>query len=338
MPYKNLLSIRKRKFTNKTILIIGAGWMGKQYCQALAQMGIRDVCILSRSEKSAKACCEEYSFQSYYGGYETCLESLGIFDLVIITMPVNELLSAALKAIECGNKNILIEKPGSLYSSVLFELAKHLNDRNLRIRIAYNRLVYPNLWRLKELAQDDGGITSCRYTFTELVHTINFNNNQNEVYERWGVANSLHVISMAHSLIGFPKEIQTCQLGKLDWHSSGDRFIGMGISQDEIPFSYHADWGSAGRWGIEIMTPQNAYRLMPLEELYTCKKGTFDWEIIETTSAFPTVKQGVAEEIAVMLDISIEENIALVDLQKGAQLTALAEKIFGYDSKGRCSF
>ncbi|MFC1869493.1 hypothetical protein ACFL0H_15365 [Thermodesulfobacteriota bacterium] len=85
--------------------------------------------------------------------------------------------------------------------------------------------------------------------------------------EIWGIANSLHIISMAHDLIGLPKKMQSYQFGKLDWHPSSDRFVGAGVSKENIPFSYHVDWSLAGRWGIEIMTPQNAYRLIPLEQL-----------------------------------------------------------------------
>lgn len=332
MPYKTLLSIKDRDFSDKKILIIGAGWMSEQYCIALTQMGIRSVCVVSRSEKSARSCCEKFGFQPYHGGYEKCLPELGTFDLVIVATPVHELKRAAMRTVECSNKNILVEKPASLYSNELFEWAKQSDDRNARIRIAYNRLAYPNLWKLKELVQSEGGITSCRYTFTELVHTINFDNNRTDVYERWGIANSLHVISMAHDLIGLPKEMQTYQFGKLDWHPSGDRFVGSGVTEEDIPFSYHADWSSAGRWGIEIMTPQNAYRLIPLEQLYRCKKGTFNWETVEATSAFPEVKQGIAEEIAIMLDRDLEDSIPLVALQNAANLAALAENILGYVS------
>lgn len=333
MPYKKLLSIKDKDFSNKKVLIIGAGWMAEQYCIALTQMGIRNVCVVSRSEKSAKTCCEKFEFQPFHGGYEKCLPELDTFDLVIVATPVHELKPGAMRAIECGNKNILVEKPASLYSSELFEWAKQSNDRNVRIRIAYNRLVYPNLWKLKELVQSEGGITSCRYTFTELVHTINFDNNRTDVYERWGIANSLHVISMAHDLIGQPKEIQTYQYGKLDWHPSGDRFVGAGVTQKDIPFSYHADWSSAGRWGIKIMTPENAYRLIPLEQLYRCKKGTFNWELVETTSAFQDLKQGIAEEVAIMLAPELEVTIPLVSTEKAAEYTKLAEEILRYSLK-----
>lgn len=330
MPYKTLLSIKDRDFSDKTVLIIGAGWMAEQYCQALAQMGIRKVCVASRSKKSARTCCAKFGFRPFHGGYEKCLPDLGTFDLVIVATPVHELKPAAIHAIECGNKNILVEKPASLYSSELFEWAKDSDDRNVRIRIAYNRLVYPNLWKLKELVQSEGGITSCRYTFTELVHTINFDKDRSDVYERWGVANSLHVISMAHDLIGLPKEMQTYQFGKLKWHPSGDRFVGAGVTQENIPFSYHADWSSAGRWGIEIVTPQNAYRLIPLEQLYRCKKGTFSWEPVETAAAFSGVKQGVSEEIAIMIHSEVERIIPMVTLAKAAEYTKICEQIFGY--------
>lgn len=333
MPYKTLLAIKDRDFSDKTVLIIGAGWMAEQYCITLTQMGIRNVSIVSRSEKSARNCCEKFGFQPFHGGYEKCLPELGTFDLAIVATSVHKLKPAAMRAVECGNKNILVEKPASLYSSELFEWAKQSDDGNVRIRIAYNRLVYPNLWKLKALVQSEGGITSCRYTFTELVHTINFNNNQTDVYERWGIANSLHVISMTHYLIGLPEEMQTYRFGKLDWHPSGDRFVGAGVTNENIPFSYHADWSSAGRWGIEIMTLENAYRLIPLEQLYRCKKGTFNWELVETTSAFPDVKQGIAEEVGIMLDLEFEKTVPLVTIKKAAKYNELAEEILGYDNQ-----
>ncbi|MBN2282908.1 MAG: Gfo/Idh/MocA family oxidoreductase [Deltaproteobacteria bacterium] len=330
MPYNTLLSIPERDFSDKKVLIIGAGWMAMQYCIALTQMGVRNVSVVSRSEKSAKVCFDKFGFHSYHGGYEQCLPNLDTFDLVVVATSVHELKPASMCAIECRNKNILVEKPASLYSSELFEWARQSDDSYARIRIAYNRLTYPNLWKLKQCVHAEGGITSCRYTFTELVHAINFNKDQPDVYERWGIANSLHVISMAHDLIGMPEEIRTYQYGKCNWHPSGDRFVGAGVTRGNIPFSYHADWSSAGRWGIEIMTPENAYRLIPLEQLYRCKKGSFNWELVETTSAYPYAKQGIAEEVAIMLALELEKAVPLVDIKKAAEYTKLAEVILGY--------
>lgn len=330
MSYQRIIRINELDYSKKRVIIIGAGWMAEQYCKALQTMGIRSVTVVSRKEDSARQCCEKYGYQPRYGGYKDVLPTLNGADLIIIATPVHELRPAADYAVGLGYKNILVEKPASLYSRELFDWAEKTDDRIARIRIAYNRLVYPNFLMLKELVQSEGGITSCRYTFTELVHTINFNNNQPDVYQRWGIANSLHVISMAHDLIGIPKELNAIQSGHLDWHSAGDRFVGSGITELGIPFSYHADWDSAGRWGIEIMTRQNAYRLIPLEQLYRCKKGSFNFELIEATSAFPDLKQGIAEEVAVMLTQELESKISLVTLIEAAKYTEISENIFGY--------
>ena len=218
MSYQTLLSLKDKTFSDKKVLVIGAGWMAQQYCNALAQMGIRNVCVVSRSEKSAKKCCKKFMFQPYYGGYKQCLPNLDTFDLVIVATPVHELVSAASTAIECGNLNVLVEKPGSLYVNDLEQLGQETKKSGGRVRIAYNRLKYPSYWKLKELIQQDGGITSCRYTFTELIRSIDFNKEKQDAYERWGIANSLHVIGMAHSLIGMPKELSDYRQGSLSWH------------------------------------------------------------------------------------------------------------------------
>lgn len=262
-----------------------------------------------------------------------CCAELGEHDLVIVATPIHELIPASKCAIANGNKNILIEKPGSLYSAELLNWADELKCQDVRVRITYNRLTYPNFIKLKDLIQSEGGITSCRYTFTELIHTINFSNNRSGAYERWGRSNSLHVISMAHDLIGMPNESNAVQYGHMDWHSAGDRFVGAGVTEFDIPFSYHADWGSAGRWGIEVMTKENAYRLMPLEQIYQCKKGTFDWEKINFEVPYADAKQGVAEENAIMLYPEMGNDIPLVTLDKAASFTRLAEKIFNYPDK-----
>lgn len=109
--------------------------------------------------------------------------------------------------------------------------------------------------------------------------------------------------------------------------------VGVGIITENIPFSYHADWRSAGRWGIEIMTThQNAYRLIPMEQLYRRRKGSFSWELVETAVAFPGVKQGISEEIAIMLDVELEKKIQMQSIEKAAEYIALTEEIMGYAS------
>ena len=327
-----LAGLAQRRFPDKSVLILGAGWMATEYCRALEALGVEQVTVVARSAASATKCCEPFGFKPVAGGYEQDLGDLGTFDLIIVALPVLQLLPAARAALRQGCRTVLVEKPGSLYSAELSQWADEIADAPLRVRIAYNRLVYPHLWQLKERVAAEGGITSARYTFTELVRTINFDKNPAEVTARWGVANSAHVISMAHDLIGMPAELSALHDGSLDWHPSGAQFVGAGRTEQGIPFSYHADWASAGRWGIEVMTREHAYRLMPLEELWQSARGTFDWQRVPATAAFPGIKLGVAEQVALMLDAELENLIPLTTVRRAAALTSVVERVCNYQA------
>lgn len=331
MSYEYLANINSLKFGKKSVLIVGAGWMASQYAMALSHMNIKDVSIISKTKEKAIKICNEFGFQHLEEEIEKIIPNLKKVDLVILATPIHLLLPLAELFLKFGQTNILIEKPASLYPKDLLAFSKKITTQ--KVRVGYNRLLYPNFHLLKNLIEKEGGISSCHFTFTEWLNAINFKNNLPDAYVRFGISNSLHLISMAVELIGFPKEISAYQSGKLDWHPSGSIFVGSGITEKDIPFSYHADWESSGRWGIEVMTKENAYRLIPLEELYVCKKNTTDWQKVPFKTAFPAVKQGITEEIALMLNGDMEQKINLISIEKAAKLNKLAEKIFGYDSK-----
>jgi len=328
MSYRYLVNLKEKNFKNKSILIIGAGTITREYLTALLKMGIKNITVVSNTKERITKLSKEFNFISVIGGYDKNLPYLKKMDLVIIATPIHLLLPAAKMAINNNQQNILIEKPASLYAQKLISFSKKIKRE--KIRVAYNRLLYPNLHLLKQLVKDDGGITSCTFTFTEWIHTINFKKDLPDAYKFWGIANTLHVISMVTELIGFPKKISSFQRGSLDWHPSGSIFVGSGISNQNIPFSYHGDWTSSGRWGIEVMTRKNAYRLIPLEDLFVCKKGSVKWEKVHFQRSFPEAKPGLAEEIALMLSTDKSDPLDLPSLKNAAQLNKFAEKIFGY--------
>jgi predicted dehydrogenase len=328
--YTILSSIHSLDFKNKTILIIGAGWMARQYAIALKEMNVSDVTIFSRNKEKSISLCNEFGFKPLFGDPQEILSQISEKDLTIVSTSISSLIKMTKYAISSGQKNILVEKPGSLYYKELLELEKISN--NSRIRIAYNRLTYTNLQKLKSLVLQEGGITSCNFNFTERIQFIDFKKENSDVYSRWGISNSLHIISMVFDLIGFPQESLFYQSGQLEWHPTGSIFVGSGLTEKNIPFSYHADWGSSGRWGIEIMTRENAYRLISLEELFVCHKNSFEWERVNFDVSYIDAKQGVCEEIAIMLYPKLEVNVPLVTLEKASKFNQVAEKILGYDS------
>jgi len=326
-PYEKLANIDSNNFQNKSVLIIGSGYIALEYVKALKKLKIKNIEILSKSENSLdNKVLSEYKI--IFGGFGKKINLIEKKDLTIIATPINLLVKAATLAIKSGQENILIEKPGSLFKTDLIILEKLIKKQ--KVRIAYNRLFYPNFQKLKILSKIDGGITSCKFDFTEWVHTIPFGKYKKDVYRRWGISNSLHVISMAMELIGMPKKITTSQHGNLKWHPTGSIFVGNGISEKNIPFSYHANWEGGGRWGIEVVTKKNVYRLSPLEKLFVLKKGTTEWKEIQIKNIFPKIKMGLAEEIVIMLNDALEKQLKMVTIKRAIEYNKLAEKIFAY--------
>jgi predicted dehydrogenase len=264
------------------------------------------------------------------GRIEAELRESDTFDLVVVATPIDALLEVTRHVLSRGQRNILVEKPGALWSAELERFEHEVRETGARIRLAYNRNLYPNLLLLEQLAAAEGGITSCRYTFTEWASRIDFGKNPSRVYQRWGISNSLHPIGMAHRLIGMPDQLSTSRDGSLDWHPSGSRFSGSGRSKTGVSFEFEADWQSAGRWTVEVSTPENAYRLVPLETLSVRAPGSVDWTPVDFATAYSGVKPGVAEELAVMLDPPLERSLPLPTLSDGVALLRLAEQIFGY--------
>ncbi|NNL59244.1 MAG: hypothetical protein HKP31_07285, partial [Nitrosopumilus sp.] len=70
-----------------------------------------------------------------------------------------------------------------------------------------------------------------------------------------------------------------------------------------------------------------------LEELFVCHKNSFKWENISFHNSYPKAKQGLCEEIAIMLDEKLEEKIPLVTLHLAKKFNKIAEEILGYDTK-----
>jgi hypothetical protein len=182
--------------------------------------------------------------------------------------------------------------------------------------------------KLKKLCNNE--ILSCTFDFTEWTHKIPFNRYTKDEYRHWGISNSLHVISLAFELIGMPKKISCFHEGSLDWNPSGSIFTGSGISCKNIPFSYHANWESAGRWMVEIMTKNKSYRLMPLEGLFVCEKGSVDWHPVPFDSTSTKTKPGVLEQIAIMLDDNLEKSCPLITLEQSINYIKIATKILNY--------
>ena len=324
--YDVISNLSLEKLSNSTVTVIGGGYMGQEYAKALECLDISNVTIITNTEKDPKNFSNKFDYKILSGGYKKHVPLLKKQDLVIIATPTELLFPACDLCLDYKQDNILVEKPGSLYINDLKLLQE--KSKGSRIRIAYNRLCYTNVHLLKKLCNDE--ILSCTFDFTEWTHKIPFNRYTKDEYRLWGISNSLHVISLAFELIGMPEKISCFHEGSLDWHPSGSIFTGSGISCKNIPFSYHANWESAGRWMVEIMTKNKSYRLMPLEGLFVCEKGSVDWNPVPFDSTSSKTKPGVLEQVAIMLDENLEKNCPLVTLEQSINYIKIATKILNY--------
>ena len=269
----------------KALWLIGTGDMAKAYAKVLQALNTHFK-VIGRSTDSVQQFRHQTGIDAISGGLKKALNTYGCPEKAIVAVGVLELQNAARLLAEYGCLEILLEKPGSLNLHELRGLDKLKNEKNSKIWIAYNRRCYESVRELKRRVEFDGGILSLNFEFTEWAHQIKAADFQPEILDKWLIANSSHVIDLAFYLIGQPDEHKSSfyHNGKLSWHKSSARFHGAGITEQGIPFSYHADWQSSGRWGLEILTEKNKYILQPIEELKVIPRGTLDIASIATSN------------------------------------------------------
>lgn len=325
--------IRNETFSGHSATVIGYGNMGREYVKALQWLGVSQITVCSRSPGRLEELKNVKSMRLVSGGYQQLDARSKEEEIAIIAVPISELIPAALFLKELGFRKFLIEKPLSLYSKELEVFLEKFETRGMEVFCAYNRAAYPSLLEAEDLCRKEGGITSCTYTFTEMIRDNWTELFSAEELSRWGIANSLHVMSMAHRLIGLPKEWKAYQGGNaVAWHPAGSFFVGAGFSEKGIPFSYHADWTSKGRWSVEVHTGVSSYRFCPLEKLLQKKSALGEWEEAPVKCFSNDVKVGFVEQVAAMLNRTVRTKIPLVSLREALLLTRFGEDVFGYSS------
>ena len=261
---------------NKHVWLIGAGQMAISYSAVLEAMGA-DLTVIGRGKKSSDAFAAETGKKPEVGGLDAFLARENEpAKFAIVATDILSLDSAAIQLVKAGVKNILIEKPGSLSCKSLMELQAAAKAQGCKVSIAYNRRFYSSVRALSEMVEVDGGVSSCFFEFSEWADVISQLDVADEVKQRWFLANSTHVVDLVFSFIGAPKKITAQHSACLSWHRSAGIFVGGGISEREVPFSWHSNWTGPGRWGIEFVTRKNRYYLRPMEVLHKTERGNVD--------------------------------------------------------------
>jgi predicted dehydrogenase len=256
------------------VWLIGAGGMAVDYVKVLKELEV-PVVVIGRSGTTCKTFFDKTGLSAYLGGLEVFLATAPqVPETAIVAVGVEGLAGAAMQLLRAGVRRVLLEKPGALYYSELQALHEMATSVNAEVAIAYNRRMYASVLAAQKMIEEDGGIQSMNFEFTEWGHVIEGVTKAPGVKEAWLLGNSSHVIDLAFYLGGSPVELHTQTSGSLPWHPSSAVFAGAGRTDRGVLFSYQANWDAPGRWGAEFLTRQRRLIFRPMESLHVMRRGS----------------------------------------------------------------
>lgn len=261
--------------SSANLWLVGVGLMGQDYAKILKKSKL-DFLVVGKSESSAREFEKNCELDVIKGGVDFALSRFPVPESAILAVGILDLFNVASSLLKFGTKRLLIEKPGSKNLAELIQLENLAKENNAEVFIAYNRRFYSSVDLLKKLSDEDGGIKSCYFEFTEWSHLIEPLDHSRYIKEFWFFMNSTHVVDLVFHLCGKPKEFSSWANGQLSWHQSSARFVGSGLTEKDVLFSYLADWDAPGRWGIEFLTKKRRFILRPLEELQYIELGSLE--------------------------------------------------------------
>jgi len=315
----------------KKIWLIGAGPMAQDYIKILEALKT-DFTVIGRGQETAQKCEEATGCSVVTGGLSGLLLTKPEKpSYAIVSVGIEKLYETTKELLVYGIKNILVEKPAGLHRHEFEDLAVLSEEKNAHVFVAYNRRFYAAVIQAQQIIKEDGGVTSFNFEFTEWGHVIAPLEKAEGVKEKWFLGNSTHVVDLAFFLGGEPKEICSFTNGNLEWHPSASVFSGAGKSDRNALFSYHANWESAGRWSVEVLTTEHKLILRPMEKLQIQKRGAIAQEFVEEIDYVldDTYKPGLYLQTKNFLEESTDEFCTMEEQLKMYEIYA---KMAGYSN------
>ena len=259
------------------VLLLGVGPIAEEYCKVLLHFQC-EIWVVGRSEINCKLFSNKFSVKTFPGTLKNNLnELIGVdFHLCIAAIPVDEIYNNIISALNALTvKNYLVEKPVSVNFKEISDLCSYTKSS---IYVAYNRRQFSSTNKLIELLKDNR-ILSVHFEFTEWIDSIDKNSKfDQDIKSNWLLANSTHVIDLFIYLCGYPKQFLLINSRQIEWHSSPTIYIGSGVTEKNIFFTYNSNWISGGRWKLEVCNSIGKYILCPLEGLSFMARNSVEIE------------------------------------------------------------
>jgi predicted dehydrogenase len=224
-------------------------------------------------------------------------------EAAIVAVGIEQLAEVTELLLAYGVKRILLEKPGGLNKEEIVSLAEKAEEKNAEVYLAYNRRFYSSVLQAQQIIEEDGGVQSFHFEFTEWGHRVKDWKKTQNVLEHWFLGNSSHVVNLAFYLGGNPTEINCFTKGSLDWHPSAVAFTGAGATDRGTVFSYNANWTAPGRWNVEVLTNKHRLILCPLEKLQVQNLGKVTAEFYDLDDQLDQeYKPGLYHQVKLFLE------------------------------------
>lgn len=306
--------------------------MAAQYIKVLKALDIDICCVIGRGETKTNELASKYKgLRCISGGIDKYLKEYTAPTHAIVAVNSELLFEVSQALLLAGVQSILIEKPAALHKNEIEQLIDIKSKNSAFVAVGYNRRFYQSVEYAQSIIRKDNGISSCFFEFTEWTHIIKTDKYPADVLNRWVVANSCHVIDLAFYFCGYPKIINPVVGGEgLKWHPSGSIFLGSGISEKGIPFCYHSNWQSPGRWSIEILTANHRLYFKPMEKLRVQKNESLAIDEYEADySLDESFKPGLYKQVRSFLQKERTDQLCSLEEQLGR--LDVYQKMAGYD-------
>lgn len=315
-------------------LIVGIGKMGLAHLRALKYLNLTQIAVWAPTPRGRQI-VEEAEAKFFCGPIEKAISTFEPTH-AIVASPVETLALISKQLIIRGVKNILIEKPGILNYEEGSVLRRVVDELGANVFVAYNRRFYASIQTaLKMIKRNSDSILSVNFEFNErIIDQEKFSGYHESVRQKWIIANSMHVLDSVFFPVGLPDFARSCfiQEGEIPWHSAGSLFVGSGLTDRSVPFSYHANWNAPGRWSFQWMTRDTRYIFSPIEELKVMTIDNFEVKNVTLEEEQDiNFKPGVINQDLAFIGGPRGEE--LVSLNYALSLLDLGVKIAGYPIK-----
>tara|TARA_B100000035_G_C20996558_1_gene552802 strand:+ start:504 stop:1445 length:942 start_codon:yes stop_codon:yes gene_type:complete len=311
------------------IYMFGAGYMAKEYLNVIKDLNL-DVVAISQTSNSAQSIKNEYNIECLEGGYLSFDSEISDEDIAIVCIPVEKLFSCTKFLIKKGFKKILVEKPGALKINDLEELKSLSLKYSSEVLIAYNRRYFSSVEYLRKILTKEK-LVAVNFEISEWTHLMELDDYDDEVLKFWFISNTSHVADLVFNISGIPTDLTCTKSGFLDWHPSGSRFAGSGLTEKNVILSYRGFWDSPGRWSVEFLTKNNKYILCPMEKLSCQKKGSI--EINDINEIDYQLDENYKPGVFKMFESFINGDYSnLCSLEEQIQLIKVYSKMAGYET------